>query len=68
MPKLHRKRSLLAKIEGSYGSDPTATGSANYVEVVDLEVEPVASDEVGRVASEQENANFRLKVAFQSTA
>jgi len=46
MPKLHRKRSLLAKIEGSYGSDPTATGSANYVEVVDLEIEPTASDEI----------------------
>jgi len=71
MPKLHRKRSLLAKIEGSYGSDPTATGSANYVEVVDLEIEPVASDEV-----EQETirpyagnypvllANTRVNVSF----
>ena len=46
MPKLHRKRSLLAKIESSYGTDPTPTGSSNYVEVVDLEVEPLASDEV----------------------
>ena len=71
MPKLHRKRSLLAKVEGSYGSDPTATGSANYVEVVDLEIEPVASDEV-----EQETirpyagnypvllANTRVNVSF----
>ena len=71
MPKLHRKRSLLAKIESSYGTDPTATGSANYVEVVDLEVEPVASDEV-----EQETirpypgnypvllANTRVNVSF----
>ena len=71
MPKLHRKRSLLAKIESSYGSDPTATGSANYVEVVDLEIEPVASDEV-----EQETirpyagnypvllANTRVNVSF----
>ena len=71
MPKLHRKRSLLAKIESSYGSDPTATGSANYVEVVDLEIEPVASVEV-----EQETirpyagnypvllANTRVNVSF----
>ncbi len=71
MPKLHRKRSLLAKIESSYSSDPTATGSANYVEVVDLEIEPVASDEV-----EQETirpypgnypvllANTRVNVSF----
>ena len=71
MPKLHRKRSLLAKIESSYGTDPTATGSANYVEVVDLEIEPLASDEV-----EQETirpyagnypvllANTRVNVSF----
>tara|TARA_B100000212_G_scaffold25809_1_gene17175 strand:+ start:751 stop:1689 length:939 start_codon:yes stop_codon:yes gene_type:complete len=46
MPKLHRKRSLLAKIESSYNTDSNPTGSSDYVEVVDLEVEPLASDEV----------------------
>ena len=48
MPKLHRKRSILAKAESSYGSDPTPTGSANYVQVIDLNIEPVISDEVSR--------------------
>ena len=46
MPKLHRKRSILAKAESSYGSDPTPTGSANYVQVIDLNIEPIVSDEV----------------------
>ena len=48
MPKLHRKRSILAKAESSYGSDPTPTGSANYVQVIDLNIEPIISDEVSR--------------------
>ena len=48
MPKLHRKRSILAKAESSYASDPTPTGSANYVQVIDLNIEPQVSDEVSR--------------------
>jgi len=39
---------LLAKAESSYASDPTPTGSANYVQVIDLNIEPVVSDEVSR--------------------
>ena len=63
MPKLHRKRSLLAKIEGSYGSDPTATGSANYVEGVDLEIEPVASDEVEQETIRPYAGNYPVLLA-----
>ncbi len=63
MPKLHRKRSLLAKIEGSYGSDPTPTGSANYVEVVDLEIEPVASDEVEQETIRPYAGNYPVLLA-----
>ena len=48
MPKLHRKRSILAKAESSYGTNPTPTGSANYVQVIDLNIEPDVSDEVSR--------------------
>ena len=48
MPKLHRKRSILAKAESSYGTDPNPTGSANYVQVIDLNIEPIQSDEVSR--------------------
>ena len=63
MPKLHRKRSLLAKIESSYGTDPTATGSANYVEVVDLEIEPVASDEVEQETIRPYAGNYPVLLA-----
>jgi len=48
MPKLHRKRSILAKAESSYSVDPNPTGSANYVQVIDLNIEPIVSDEVSR--------------------
>ena len=40
MPKLQNKRSLLAKIESSSNSDSSPTGSANYLEVIDLEIDP----------------------------
>ena len=46
MPKLHRKRSILAKAESSYGSNPTPTGSANYIQVIDLNIDPSVSDTV----------------------
>ena len=39
MPKLHRKRSILAKAESSYGTNPNPTGSANYVQVIDLNID-----------------------------
>ena len=63
MPKLHRKTSLLAKIESSYGTDPTPTGSSNYVEVVDLEIEPVASDEVEQETIRPYPGNYPVLLA-----
>ncbi len=48
MPKLNRLRTLLCKAESSYGTNPTPTGSANSIQVRDLNVEPVVSDEVSR--------------------
>ena len=48
MPKLHRKRSILAKAESSYATNPNPSGSANYVQVIDLNIEPIVSDEVSR--------------------
>jgi len=48
MPKRQKLRSLLAKAESSYGTNPTPTGSANYVQVIDLNIEPIVSDEVSR--------------------
>ena len=63
MPKLHRKRSLLAKIESSYGTDPTATGSANYLEVVDLEITPLESDEVEQETIRPYAGNYPVLLA-----
>ena len=48
MPKRTRLRALLAKDESSYGSDPTATGSANAILCTELSIEPIQSDEVSR--------------------
>ncbi len=48
MPKRTRLRALLVKDESSYGSDPTATGSANAILCTELSIEPIQSDEVSR--------------------
>ena len=48
MPKKPRLRALLAKDESSYGTDPTATGSANAILCTELSIEPIQSDEVTR--------------------
>ena len=48
MPKKTRLRALLAKDESTYGSDPTATGSADAILCTELSIEPIQSDEVSR--------------------
>ena len=48
MPKKSKIRALLAKDESTYGSDPTATGSANAILCTELSIEPIQSDEVSR--------------------
>ena len=81
MPKLHRKRSILAKAESSYGTDPNPTGSANYVQVIDLNIEPIQSDEVSRdlirpymgnyeviPANTRVNVTFDVEMAGSGTA
>lgn len=44
MPLLQRKRVILAKIESSYGVDPTPTGAANAILVRNLNVTPQDAD------------------------
>lgn len=44
MPLLQRKRVILAKIESSYGVDPTPTGAANAILVRNLNVTPQEAD------------------------
>ena len=63
MPKLHRKRSLLAKAESSYGTNPTPTGSANYVQVIDLNIDPVVSDEISRDLISPYMGNYEVLLA-----
>jgi hypothetical protein len=48
MPLYKRKTVLLAKIEGSYGVDPTPTGAANSILVRNLTLTPQDGETVGR--------------------
>lgn len=48
MPLLNRKRLVLAKIETTYGVDPTPTGAANAILVRNLNLTPQESDFAGR--------------------
>jgi hypothetical protein len=48
MSLLSRKKTLLAKIESVYGTDPTPTGSANAMLVKNLNVSPLQAELVSR--------------------
>jgi len=48
MPKLVRKRVVLAKIETTYGTDPTPTGSSNAIQVSNLSITPINAETVNR--------------------
>lgn len=48
MPQLTRRRTILAKIETTYGTDSTPTGAANAILIKNLNVQPVASTLVQR--------------------
>lgn len=48
MSKLTRKRAILAKIEGTYGTDPTPTGSANAMLIKNLSITPLSANLVSR--------------------
>jgi hypothetical protein len=70
MPLLTRKRLILLESEGTYGTDPTPTGS-DAVLVRDLNITPLQSDVVSRDlvrpylgASEQLLANTRVECTF----
>ncbi len=72
MAKLARVRSALAKIEATYGTDPTPTGSANAVQLRNLEIQPAESEVLSRDLirsylgnSPQLIANTRVVVSFE---
>lgn len=47
---LTRKKFLIAKIESAYGSDPTPAGGTDAIQVTNLEVTPIESDNVQAAA------------------
>ena len=47
---LTRKKFLIAKIESTYGTDPTPVGGSNAIQVTNLEVTPIESDNVQAAA------------------
>ena len=59
------QRLLLAKIESSYGTDPTPTGSANAILVRSLEITPFQSDVVERELVRGYMGNYETLHAFQ---
>ena len=81
MPKLTRKRLILAKIETTYGTDPTPTGSANAILIKNLDVTPIAATLVGRdlirtylgefdqlIANNHVECNFEVEIAGAGAA
>ena len=72
MVQLTRKRSILAKIETTYGTDPTPTGAANAILVRNLNVSPLVTTNVGRELVrpyigefEHLNANSHVECDFE---
>lgn len=63
MPLLTRKRVILAKIETTYGTDPTPTGAANAILVRNLNVSPQSSQLVGRDVIRPYLGNFEQLMA-----
>jgi len=72
MPLLSRKRTILAKTEVTYGTDPTPTGVANAILVRNLSITPLNAELVSRDlvrpylgASEQLLASSYVTVEFE---
>lgn len=81
MPLLSRRRTILAKIETTYGTDPTPTGVANAIVVRNLDVTPLNATIVSRdlirphlgnydqlVAAQNVQATFEVEIAGSGTA
>jgi hypothetical protein len=71
MPRNVRNAAILAKIESSYGVDPTPTGAANAILVSNISVNPLNANNVNRDlvrsylgGSEQLVGTFNVEVSF----
>lgn len=61
-----RKKIILAKIEGTYGTDPTPTGAANAILVGNVDVTPFDADTIERATVQQTlGARQRLHVGVR---
>jgi len=47
-PRFYRKLAVLAKIENTYGVNPTPTGAANAIQMTNATITPLAGDQVSR--------------------
>ena len=81
MPLLTRKRTILAKLETSYGVDPTPTGAANAILVRNLSITPLNAELASRdlvrpylgaseqlIASNYVTVEFEVEMAGSGTA
>ena len=81
MALLSRKRTILAKTEITYGTDPTPTGTANAILVRNLSITPLNSENVSRdlvrpylgaseqlIASKYVGCEFEVEMAGSGTA
>lgn len=81
MPMLMRRRVILAKIETTYGTDSSPTGSANAILVRNLTINPISSQVVSRdlvrpylgastqlIAERHVEVDFEVEVAGAGTA
>ena len=57
---IFRKKALLAKIEATYGTDPTPTGALNAIQTRNLAVEPLNGDQL---AFDVDNENLGAQAA-----
>ncbi len=72
MPMLNRKTAVLAKIETTYGTDPTPTGAANAILLRNFSMTPLAADTRDREiirpflgASDTLLANRHVEIEFE---
>lgn len=81
MPLLTRRRTVLAKIETTYATDPTPTGASNAILVRNLNVSPLNAETVSRdlvraylgaseqlIASKSVAIDFEVEMAGSGTA
>lgn len=68
MPLLSRRRTILAKIETTYGTDPTPTGSANAILVRNMTITPLNAEMVSRDLVRPYLGNSEMLVAAKHVA